>query len=126
MPASAFILLDPHLAWAAIPAFALFPGLGQTRQSRSVRIFVGTNTSRPRLIKRTEFDRSEPGFHSRCVTVQRPWYLTAVHQPASGPASKGTLHMKRFAIVLTIMALAAPDRKSTRLNSSHLGISYAV
>src|ERR1035438_10851617 len=45
--------------------------------------------------------------------------------------SRGESHMRRlFSRVLAVLAITAVaalgDRKSTRLNSSHLGISYAV
>src|SRR5947199_9774673 len=36
------------------------------------------------------------------------------------------LYMGAFGIGLGAVAIALTDRKSTRLNSSHLGISYAV
>src|SRR5205814_9320474 len=38
----------------------------------------------------------------------------------------GELSLPRLRARRTLSEVSAPDRKSTRLNSSHLGISYAV
>src|SRR5262245_63880230 len=48
--------------------------------------------------------------------------LTAVEVAASGKGSTFTVDVSNETLSRTTLA----DRKSTRLNSSHLGISYAV
>src|SRR5262245_62653686 len=68
-----------------------------------------------------------------------PYVATALLDLHDGAVGKGTLdaHVRELAILVACRATgynfewnghepAAVDRKSTRLNSSHLGISYAV
>src|SRR5205814_7926761 len=56
-----------------------------------------------------------------------PWRLRARHR---GPAlGRGVPHIRREhrgSVVIESRPAGTSDRKSTRLNSSHLGISYAV
>src|SRR5690625_4167620 len=42
------------------------------------------------------------------------------------PASESARFHRGIACAVTVLAAAWPDRKSTRLNSSHVAISYAV
>src|SRR3712207_8820856 len=61
-------------------------------------------------------DRSESGPDPRC-------------RPVVGGAEspRGPLHgYRREAVAILVRGLPARDRKSTRLNSSHANISYAV
>src|SRR2546422_3495387 len=64
-------------------------------------------------------------------------YTTLFRSPASSRSHEGELRMRRHAVLLALAVLANaacalhpgrvfPDRKSTRLNSSHGYISYAV
>src|SRR5205814_8997300 len=56
------------------------------------------------------------------------------HRPAQGKGPEAQLFhvidlsntMTRLSMLTDPVTAAKPDRKSTRLNSSHLGISYAV
>src|SRR5258705_1929914 len=59
--------------------------------------------------------------------------LTAVNVPVTGPLGRGASTMGARVVLLCVpdreiagAGAMIPDRKSTRLNSSHLGISYAV
>src|SRR5256885_2531165 len=53
-------------------------------------------------------------------------YTTLFRSPGSGPGLRPTGSAPAPAACRGAGALAARDRKSTRLNSSHLVISYAV
>src|SRR5256885_7307220 len=60
--------------------------------------------------------------NSRCQTGERAWpreaMLSTTKAPESAEVTKNT--------AISTMVSQATDRKSTRLNSSHLVISYAV
>src|SRR5690242_14373781 len=55
-------------------------------------------------------------------TDQQVLAAVAASEIAKGPAD----HSKLLEDAVNIPVTAAPDRKSTRLNSSHMSISYAV
>src|SRR3712207_7068121 len=60
-------------------------------------------------------------FRSRPTAVHAATNVSAARLPSAGSAEDQRLHLGR------LMLLAGPeDRKSTRLNSSHANISYAV
>src|SRR2546430_14867167 len=46
--------------------------------------------------------------------------------PVPSPGREGSMHTARIVALLAAFSCAASDRKSTRLNSSHSQISYAV
>src|SRR5256885_4840616 len=72
------------------------------------------------LFRSDHNDRNENGFYTR---NGGPYYYVYPKEKEITPAQKRWLnsYMDRFET-----ALYGPDRKSTRLNSSHLVISYAV
>src|SRR5262245_64202720 len=53
--------------------------------------------------------------------------LTSIFAPETTPA-RSIVNLSMFVLSITggIFVIVVSDRKSTRLNSSHLGISYAV
>src|ERR1039458_7297889 len=57
-----------------------------------------------------------------CTTLFRSWPVRRVARSTSALGSPG----RRQFLERTASVVVAADRKSTRLNSSHLGISYAV
>src|SRR5258705_6689732 len=68
------------------------------------------------------------------TTLFRSPFLTGFEPPASGPgpvlntsrSRNGVANFQQLVGDYTNPILQPQDRKSTRLNSSHLGISYAV
>src|SRR5256885_3806968 len=62
------------------------------------------------------------GARAGSALLQR--HLFRKFQPCSARA--GALFLSGFRVLEVLVQVAAPDRKSTRLNSSHLVISYAV
>src|SRR5947209_13783940 len=80
-----------------------------------------------------------PGFAPRARERSRRVQNTELRPLGAGEMLDRaiTLYVRRFALIVTVLAvvsvpivlleaLTVPDRKSTRLNSSHANISYAV
>src|SRR3712207_6931840 len=65
-------------------------------------------------------------FRSYCLEdVMEVWLLNAAHMKAV-PGRKTDVKDAEWIAQLLEHGLLSPDRKSTRLNSSHANISYAV
>src|SRR2546422_11401683 len=58
--------------------------------------------------------------------VKNLWLIPALPLLAAGLTALAQQRHRRFASSLAILSMSASDRKSTRLNSSHGYISYAV
>src|SRR5439155_11987194 len=68
--------------------------------------------------------RGEP--RSKRLAVRRPHRLTGPRCEVCWPGEAGGEHEQRTPNAAPHAALVPRDRKSTRLNSSHVAISYAV
>src|ERR1035441_6965309 len=76
------------------------------------------------LLRQEAVDRSAR--HSQGREDRQPFFTEALPCESCGKPSE-ELHVPYWAPDLHVgMCCAIQDRKSTRLNSSHLGISYAV
>src|SRR5262245_64446200 len=145
----------PSLAAAALLASGAFAAFGQS-SSQLPGDLDSTSLARLPYLQRKDtdegakrlfdiFDRSKGS--SPDDTLSGPLAFAAYNVPVAnalldlhdGAVGKGTLdaHVRELAILVACRATgytfewnahepAAVDRKSTRLNSSHLGISYAV
>src|SRR2546426_5538840 len=73
--------------------------------------------------------RNSPRRIARTLCVRGPQACTPAHRSACVHVPRAGLHVEEHActrVVLTCTPKNMRDRKSTRLNSSHLVISYAV
>src|ERR1035441_8165546 len=88
-------------------------GTGRSMALANVAWVLASNRQKVLVI---DWDLEAPGLHR----YFRPFLAD---KELTEPESKGLIEFVRNYAVL---AATPPDRKSTRLNSSHLGISYAV
>src|SRR5690606_41790248 len=70
--------------------------------------------------------RDQRGQHHRTTVGQAAHLVRRWRQTGMGPPAVVVVWFQRAIVVLVGVALASLDRKSTRLNSSHVKISYAV
>src|ERR1039458_1847057 len=91
--------------------------LNQTQYSFSTRFENGAGTNPEELIAAA---------HAGCFSMALSGQLGEAGMRAESIDTKATLTMEKTdaGFTITTMHLDVRDRKSTRLNSSHLGISY--
>src|SRR5262245_47763997 len=103
--------------------------LGKGRLARAVREVAAAQPAQARRARRRGAPHREPGEHGPCP--RRPAHaLEPAGRRARGGNSRDPESAARHARAGGAAGRAGRgqggDRKSTRLNSSHLGISYAV
>src|SRR5205814_10257609 len=83
---------------------------------------------RPTLFPYTTLFRSKVDANQVYAKLCAGCHGADAHGTQQGPGLSGNLRLRRRSAsrLRSLIRNGIPDRKSTRLNSSHLGISYAV